>query len=666
MIKLKSLLEYVDTEVHKIGLSPDEEYSEMPVNWNEPDIQCTGTWNIKTVREFAGLPKTFVAIYKSIIDVNELDPQLAEEDPEFNDEGGYDWSEFRMRKRGFPPIVVRRVTSGKIVLMDGNHRTKWAQESGYNTISAWVVDDFLQEHINKSKTTLSESIILTEGRIEDFNEKYKMLQPELRRRIVLNDPSSNKKYIDWIGRIASSEPNTDIEDVLKDVNQFDKYQAALGDIYKLKSYNDLKHVLSTRVKSNKEKTREGANILIDDDFFLVTAPTTHESCAYYGNNTRWCIVASEDWWNNYYYKNSIVIVEDKRYVEKYAVVGEVDYGDYTVYNRDDRTVDYDGMFNTDDEQCWPEYVREAIEDYMSSDDIQSRKDKYEAKRVDDYIKDYGTDTIWENYVYRLDGEYKLGDTDTQQSLVAFKAAAGLNGINEDKLKELALSFLWNQVMEDVRTEDLGEFRSSDELKRSLNDMGNEPKIKDTLEQIDVDYAAGQRNIDHVLEILQQAIPPQEYTRLYNNGTIDEEIFDAITKYNKMLNSKQQQTFSSSKESVQIRNINDIIMVLKRTGHENVAGYLETLIGIKENKTSCIKLKDLLENKLEEVMYPNMVGIHELSLFYDNADLNTQLEVDDLLETGNKEAAWDIIRNFLRTIGKLTFLEEHKDIRNYFI
>jgi hypothetical protein len=62
----------------------------------------------------------------------------------------------------------------------------------------------------------------------------------------------------------------------------------------------------------------------------------------------------------------------------------------------------------------------------------------------------------------------------------------------------------------------------------------------------------------------------------------------------------------------------------------------------------------------------MVGIHELTMFYDNASLNTQLEVDDLLETGNDEAAWDIIRNFLRTIGKLTQLEEHKDIRNYFL
>ena len=512
----------------------------------------------------------------------------------------------------------------------------------------------------KLKSLLTEAILL-EGRIEDFNKKYEMLQPELRRRIILNDPSSSKKYIDWVGRIASSEPDIDVEDLLKDVNQFDKYQAALGDIYKLKSYNDLKLILANRVKSNKEKTREGANMILDDEEFLIVAPTTHESCAYYGNNTKWCIVASEKWWNNYYYKETIIILLDKRDGQKYAITGNCD--DYTVYEKNDHTLDYSNMIG-DGECQWPEYVQEAIENYMSSDDPDGRKYKYEKMLVDEFVKNEGTDSIWEKYVDNLNNEYNLEDSSS--SLNDFKTIANGYGLDAAKLEELARSFVWEQLISGGDTDDLGYFSKNESLRNSLNDMGNEPKIKDTLEQIDVDYAHNQRDIDNVLEILQQAIPPQEYTRLYNNGNIDEEIFDAITKYNNMLNSKQQQTFASSKESVQIRNINDIIMVLKKTGHENVAGYLETLIGIKENKSGRIKLKDLLENKLSEVVYPNMVGIHELTMFYDNASLNTQLEVDDLLETGNDEAAWDIIRNFLRTIGKLTQLEEHKDIRNYFL
>ena len=69
----------------------------------------------------------------------------------------------------------------------------------------------------------------------------------------------------------------------------------------------------------------------------------------------------------------------------------------------------------------------------------------------------------------------------------------------------------------------------------------------------------------------------------------------------------------------------------------------------------IKLRPLLP-KIDETVYNGMVGIHELSLFYDHADLNTQLEVDELFETGNDEAAWDTVNNFLRTIGKLSFAE----------
>ena len=230
----------------------------------------------------------------------------------------------------------------------------------------------------------------------------------------------------------------------------------------------------------------------------------------------------------------------------------------------------------DDEDSWPEYVEEAIEDYISSDNVESRKEKYQQIVIDRFLQNKGTDFVWKRYVDVLNREYKLEDSDS--SFESFKIAAKQHGVDEEKLTDLATQFLWNQMYNGDNEEDLGKMYDSDDLKNSLEDSGNETNIKNTLEQIDVDYAHTQKNIDGVLEILQQAIPPQEYTRLYNNGTIDEDIFDAITKYNRMLNSKQQQTFATSKESVQIRNINDIIYVLKRTGYENVAGYLETLVG----------------------------------------------------------------------------------------
>ena len=152
MIKLKPLLETINTKIERIGFNPDEERPAMPVDWDATDVQILSKWNVKTVREFAGKSKNFTAIYPAIIETCDLDPHLAEEEPEEGEEvGGYDWSEFRMHKRGFPPIVVCRTKSGHIEMMDGNHRVKYAQELGYDSIAAWVVDEFLQTIIDSRK-----------------------------------------------------------------------------------------------------------------------------------------------------------------------------------------------------------------------------------------------------------------------------------------------------------------------------------------------------------------------------------------------------------------------------------------------------------------------------------------------------------------------------------
>jgi hypothetical protein len=146
MIKLKSLL--LET-IERVGFNPSEESPDMPVDWNNPDIQINGVWNIDSIRKYAGLPPTYTAIYRSIVEVAFLDPKLAEEDPEDGEDGGgYDWDEFRFRRRGFPPVLIRR-TNGKLHIMDGNHRIHWAQQVGYNTIGAWVIDDDIQKLLGR-------------------------------------------------------------------------------------------------------------------------------------------------------------------------------------------------------------------------------------------------------------------------------------------------------------------------------------------------------------------------------------------------------------------------------------------------------------------------------------------------------------------------------------
>lgn len=156
MIKLKSLLSE-NNLIYKLGLDAEENYSDMPVNWNETDVQITGKWDVTSIKDFLKLPRKYQAIYRAIVDINDLDVHLAERDPDLRDpedpdeDGGYDWSEFSMRTKGFPPIVIRRTKDKRIHIVDGNHRVDWGQRVGYKTISAWVVDDVIQDEIEKMK-----------------------------------------------------------------------------------------------------------------------------------------------------------------------------------------------------------------------------------------------------------------------------------------------------------------------------------------------------------------------------------------------------------------------------------------------------------------------------------------------------------------------------------
>lgn len=153
-IKLKGLIyEMVDQEIHRIGEDPSESHSDTPINWNKSDCQMNAVWSVPTIQNFLGLSNKFTAIYRSILEVAELDYTLAEEDPEDPENeggGGYDWDEFRcFGRRGIPPIVVVREENGAVKLADGNHRLKWATDVGYRTIGCWVVDKLVQKELDR-------------------------------------------------------------------------------------------------------------------------------------------------------------------------------------------------------------------------------------------------------------------------------------------------------------------------------------------------------------------------------------------------------------------------------------------------------------------------------------------------------------------------------------
>lgn len=65
-----------------------------------------------------------------------------------------------------------------------------------------------------------------------------------------------------------------------------------------------------------------------------------------------------------------------------------------------------------------------------------------------------------------------------------------------------------------------------------------------------------------------------------------------------------------------------------------------------------ELKQMIRESIEEIVSGQMVGIHELMTFYKEADQKTIDQVDSLLKSGATEKAWDIVTNYLESVGKL--------------
>ncbi len=436
--------------------------------------------------------------------------------------------------------------------------------------------------------------ILMEGRVDDFKAKYSSLDPKIQQSLIQNDPSSNHKYLDWMGRAVVNTPELDISSLIKDLTEFDKYN--LGDIYSFKSYTDLKSYLVSRTKSNLQQKREGATILLDNNEFLIVAPFTSEGASYYGNNTRWCIAGSESWWDKYYHKSSIIIVLDKRNKDKYAVVAEYDDGDPDLYDENDHRLNYSTVVG-DGEFDWPEEVHEIINNYISSDDRERRRESHYSKLISDFMTENGKDYVLHSYLDAIKTENDINiysdDESIKVDIVSYKDIANKNGVSDEEIDNIQYSYLYENLREDdgevgVNFGDISSVKSFEDRIREIGNVSVQE-----LEKIRREYINYKRGDDSAYEILKSTMNRSEYDRLYNIEKLDTQLSDAIIKYNNMLNSSDQMTFPDApKMAVKIKSIHDIIYILKKTGHEVLASQIETASGLYES----LKMKRLVNIK----------------------------------------------------------------------
>ena len=70
-------------------------------------------------------------------------------------------------------------------------------------------------------------------------------------------------------------------------------------------------------------------------------------------------------------------------------------------------------------------------------------------------------------------------------------------------------------------------------------------------------------------------------------------------------------------------------------------------------------KTKLKTKIREAIYAGNIGIHELMVFYKEADPSLINQVDDMFKRDDTDHAWHVVKDFLRSIGKLVSLNSEQ-------
>jgi hypothetical protein len=129
----------------RIGEKPDRYGgAKVPdVDFDSRDLQDSGKRVTEaTILKDYGPKNGKAVVYQATVPMSDIpSPILAEEqDDEYADGEGYDWSEYTGRST-FPPVKLGVSPEGKIHIIDGNHRLKWWEDNNYTHAPAWVIDE---------------------------------------------------------------------------------------------------------------------------------------------------------------------------------------------------------------------------------------------------------------------------------------------------------------------------------------------------------------------------------------------------------------------------------------------------------------------------------------------------------------------------------------------
>jgi hypothetical protein len=142
------------------------------------------------------------------------------------------------------------------------------------------------------------------------------ISPEVVEQLKSIDPSSTKKYLDWMVKMYIKNPYLDLEELRNYIEEFfiisNRNISEIKDINRFESYDSFKNYMEEQRKRKFVTVKELENdydVIADNDKIFIVVPYTHEASRklgfkYFVNPKKgecaWCTThGNSSFWNNY-------------------------------------------------------------------------------------------------------------------------------------------------------------------------------------------------------------------------------------------------------------------------------------------------------------------------------------------------------------------------------
>jgi len=273
---------------------------------------------------------------------------------------------------------------------------------------------------------------LSEGKIDDVNDKYTELPENEKQNVLKAIPHGNAQHYDWALKHHSQSPLdlNDLHNTLKTFND-NKDKLSKKNIHHYKSFSDLKQTVSQFKPKPKDHT-----VVYDSPTLRITQHHTHQSaieggtlkkenphCQELNGKAKWCVSADSSTGKtrfDSYTKNGsapLYTIDDKTNKRKYALVADKaqgidaaeirdEHNNYPHYKMENDDYERHISKNPDDHEIhhfikkYPELMHTPLKSFLSGEDSKKYKEvrnrilsgEYTDKDVDTVFSDPQHDT----------------------------------------------------------------------------------------------------------------------------------------------------------------------------------------------------------------------------------------------------------------------------------